>query len=438
MLTLSLGGFISFINKNYYLVLIGITLLFIALFVVMISKLKRLCFIEFVLFILALIGIGVHIVADIMGYLIYWKGYQELTWIFFATILYFIVLLVDIALLVTRLLKKAQKEAPAEAKEPEEVEATEEGKIEFSPAFDKYLETLEEPIGFFDERIPGYHLTKGMRELLNIKTHILTIDEYKNFITEDDLKTYDTLLKQKKGRNKYRYRLKTVRGIEWFEEVKDFIDGETISTFHKSPIKTDDEILDRNDLEAELSRKISLNEDFGLSFILINNNQNLIKHLGKEASNAVIESYLKTVDKELFASGDRVYKVSSREYCILTCDIDNYRDNIHMVKNKNSLLLESTVTYEGNKYFVTNVLGFVHSDSVSEKNSLEYVEAGRLALYLATNKDCRYVEYNLDELRDNSLEFEKCKVDLSNKFLEDLWLNLIAYYYLPAPHKEPV
>lgn len=411
---------IRFINQNGVLLVIGISILFVILFVIMIAKLKRLCLFEFVLFVGSFFIVGVHFVADLIGYIIYWNGRPDLTWILFAIVIYFIAFVIDLIVLIIRLVRKPERAevvAPVEEAKPQEKEAP----IVFNLDFDRYLETLDEPMGFYDERIDGYHLTKKMREMINLKSKTISTSDYRNFIIDDDQKVYDELVKQKSGKTKYRYRLKTVNGIEWFNEVKSHDGKVTVSTFHKSlDTKAEMAIFDRSDLEVDLSRKISVGDEFGLTFILINNNQNLINRIGKDATNTVIEEYLKTVQKDLFTNEDAIYKISSREYCIMTSDIDLYHDNIHMVKSKNSELLESTINYEGDKLFVTNVLGFVHSNSVEEKNSLEYVEAGRLALYLATNKECRYVEYDLNELKDNSLEFEKCKVDLSNKFLENL------------------
>ncbi len=413
-----LNPIISFINKNYLLLVIGISVLFVLLFVLMIAKKKKIFFLEFFMFASALLAILIHFIAGLLGYVIYWEGRQDLTWILFATILYFLVLVADWIILAVRLSKK--EEAEGEEEQPEEEVVPEVApKVEFTFAFDKYLDTIDEPLGFYDARINGYHLTKGMRELIDIKSRTLSVDEYKNFIVEDDSNVYEGLLKQKSAKAKYRYRLRTNSGIIWFEEVKHLEKDDVIATFHKEQINPE-AIFDRNDLELELSRLISVGEEFGMTLILVTNNQNLIKHLGKEAANAVIENYLRSVQKDLFKQNDSIYKISSREYCILTTDVDVYRDNIHMVKSKNSELLELETDYEGKKYFVTNVLGFVHSESVSEKNSLEYVEAGRLALYIATNKECRYFEYDLNALKNNDLEFEKCKVDLSNKFLENL------------------
>ena len=311
--------FVRFVNMNSILLVLCISVLFVGLFALMIVKLKRLCLFEFLLFAVSFFIVGVHFVADLIGYIIYWDGRPDLTWILFATIFYLLALIIDFIVLMARITKKPEK---AQVSEPQEAKA-EQAPVQAEPVV----------------------TTKASEE---------------------------------------------------------------------------DQLKDRGDLEVAISSKIDHNKEFGLTFIQINNNQNLVDDLGKATATKLVEEYLKGALKDLFGKKDELYKISSGEYCILTSDLDAYQDNLHMVKNQNSELLDSTVENEGEKHPVTNVLGFVHSNSVPEKNSLEYVEAGRLALYLATNKECRYVEYNLDDLKDNALEFEKCKVDLSNKFLENL------------------
>lgn len=401
---------ISFINNNYLLLNVLTTALFIVLFVITILVKKRIDSIGLLIFVLSFALLFVFYLSDSAGYRVYWKNRPELSLAFFSSTIYGLALICDIFVAIF-----ARKKEKAVEEKVEETNVTNEVEI------DPYLETIDEAIGFFDDRIKGYHLTKKMREALCVNKNTLTVEELKHFIADDDQMKYDSIVKQTSGSMKYRYRLKTNQGVEWFEESRTVKKDEIIGSFHKVLMSKENTIIyDRRDLEIDISKLISTSDDFGLTFISISNNQSIIKRLGKETASIIVENYLKMIKNDLFKSDDEAYKISNNEYCILTTDMDLYFDNIHNVKNRNSELLEANINYEGNKYFVTNVLGFVNSSDVLEKNPLECVEAGRLAIYLATTKESHYMEYKVEELKDNNEEFEKYKVDISNDFLKKL------------------
>lgn len=288
---------------------------------------------------------------------------------------------------------------------------------------EKYLDTLNEPIGYFDSSIGKYRLTRKMQERLNIDEAEISDDELRNYVYGEDYVTYDALKKQKEGSFKYRYRLKTCYGIEWYEEIRAFENGELISTFHKT--KFDDVetvIFPKEELMRTLEKRIENKEEFGLIFVYLEKWQSLVRKIGKEAANIIVNNYFGTIQKTLLKDEDSVYYISNSEYCILVSDISEYNGILNNVKLDNSDLLKGNVYFEKEKYVISNYLGFVYSVDVPEKNAPEYLEAGLLVLYLANENEenTKYKVYSVDKISDDGIDFESYKVDLDNSFLKEL------------------
>ena len=288
---------------------------------------------------------------------------------------------------------------------------------------DKYLSTLNEPIGYFDSSIDKYRLTKKMQERLNLDEAEISYEDLRSYVYGEDYVTYDALKKQKDGSYKYRYRLKTCYGIEWYEEIRAYENDELISTFHKT--KFDDVetvIFPKEELMRTLEKRINSKEQFGLVFIYLEKWQSLVRKIGKEAANIIVNNYFGTIQKTLLKDEDSIYYISNSEYCILVSDVSEYNGLLNNVKLDNSDLLKGTVYFEKNKYVISNYLGFVFSEDVPEKNAVEYLEAGLLVLYLAneSEENAKYKVYSVDNISDDGIDFESYKVDLDNSFLKEL------------------
>ena len=297
-------------------------------------------------------------------------------------------------------------------------------KVNNSTSIVKYLESLNEPIGYFDSSIDKYRLTKNMMDKLNLDTSVISSEEFKNFVYYEDYVTYDALLKQTSGSYKYRYRLKTSDGIEWYEEVKayDPKSNELIATFHKVIFESENAVIfTRENLNKDLEARIDNNEEFGLVFLYIERAQSLIRKYGNEAGKVIIENYFNVLKKDLLTTEDNIYKISNSEYCILFSELDKYYEVQKGVLKGSSKLIKADVYFEGNKYVINNTIGFVYSEDVQEKNALECVEAGLLSLYLAQNdENKKYNIYSIENVRDGEDDFETYKVDLDNTFLKNL------------------
>lgn len=287
----------------------------------------------------------------------------------------------------------------------------------------KYLETLNEAIGYLDNSISQYRLTRKMKEKLNLDSQTISYTELRNFVYFEDYVTFDAMKDQKAGSYKYRYRLKTNDGIEWYEEVRIIEGDNTISTFHKSSFeKSDTVIFSKDDLMRNLEDRINANEKFGLIFLFLEKGQTILRKAGKEAGNLVINNYFKKIQDKLLTDEDNVYRIGNTEYCILMSNLDNYQKLLNDVENGSSELLKASVNFDGNKYIIVNNLGFVYSEDLPEKNSLEYIEAGRLSLYFVSQNEenVKYNVYKVENTVNQDLDFEACKVDLDNSFLKDL------------------
>lgn len=299
-----------------------------------------------------------------------------------------------------------------------------EKKVNNSSSIVKYLESLNEPIGYFDSSINKYRLTKNMMNKLNFDTSVISSEEFKDFVYYEDYVTYDALLNQDSGSYKYRYRLKTSDGIEWYEEVKAFDpnSNELIATFHKVVFESNNTVIfSREDLNRDLETRIDNNEEFGMIFLYIEKAQTLIRKYGNDAAKIITENYFNTLKRTVLTTEDNIYKISNSEYCILLSELDNYYDILSNVKKNNSEILKTSVYFEGNKYVINSTVGFVYSADVQEKNALECIEAGLLSIYLAQNDETKkYNIYSVDSIYSEEDKFETYKVDLDNTFLKDL------------------
>lgn len=285
----------------------------------------------------------------------------------------------------------------------------------------KSLESLNEPIGYYDFTTNKYHLTKVMQNKLNLDSRTISCEDFRNFIYFEDYVTYDSLCEQKDGSYKYRYRLKTCDGIEWYEEVRAFDGDEFISTFHKISYESNGvAIFNRDVLNKDLEQRIDKKQEFGLVFLYIEKAQSLIRKLGLDGSKIIIENYFNILKKNLLNNEDNIYKISNSEYCILFADLKDYYNVLDKVKKNDCELLKNDAYFEGNKYTITNTLGFVYTDELQEKNSLECIEAGLLSLYLAHNEESKYHIYSVLNVKNEDEEFETYKVDLDNTFLDKL------------------
>ena len=81
---------------------------------------------------------------------------------------------------------------------------------------DKYLETLNEAIGYLDNSINQYRLTRRMKEKLSLDAQTISYTELRNFVYFEDYVTFDAMKEQNSGSFKYRYRLKTIDGIDLY------------------------------------------------------------------------------------------------------------------------------------------------------------------------------------------------------------------------------
>ena len=115
-----------------------------------------------------------------------------------------------------------------------------------------------EPLAYFDSANNHYILTDAMKKTIGINEDVITGENLLNYIVEEDVASYKRMLTQKEGSNKYYYRLKTVNGIEWFEETRTFEGIYVYNIIHWAKfIPRQMKYLPREALENE----IKLNQD---------------------------------------------------------------------------------------------------------------------------------------------------------------------------------
>ena len=293
---------------------------------------------------------------------------------------------------------------------------------EFKLQLFHYFDSLNEAVGYYDNDFGGYRLTALMANKLGISELLITLDELKEFIHENDRANFDKEFKQEKGTLNYRYRLKTVTGLEWHEEVRTVEDGIVYSVFRKLELVPNKVVMNtKADMLANINSMYSEEKGFGLLSISINKIIDIIDEFGLDFANMVLDNYFGYLNEEIFEMNLKLYRMSNYEFAIIIDDLSKYEEFIRNIAAGVSPILKYDLYYGSTKYRLDNFIGLVSSNDVISKTGEDLFQAANEALELALDEKCakNFSIYVSKTVNDVNYKFEDHVVDIDNKFLDE-------------------
>lgn len=291
-------------------------------------------------------------------------------------------------------------------------------KLSLSICFDMF----NEPISYFDKVSDSYIMSKQMARLLKQSSTIISRNTFTSLIISEDLPIYHNRNISPEKVNKYIFRLKTVNGIEWFEELlyqENSIEYDLIKRARLENFKF--KFLSKNNLIEDLKSLFLTNDKFGLAIISLNS---ILKYNREDnqLSQLLISKYFNKLNETSLHGRNKVYKLGNIEYAIIFNNQADYDTLVRDLSNNISDLLSLDVFVNEIKYKLENSVGLVNALSINDKTPENLIKAGLDALYLATdvNYPKRFSIYFPSNNKDKDYRFEDCKIDLSDKFLDDL------------------
>ncbi len=293
---------------------------------------------------------------------------------------------------------------------------------EFKLQLYQYFNSLNEAVGYYDNDEKKYRLTDQMAKRLGISELLIDIDTLKNFICEDDLVNFESEEKQEKGILSYRYRLKTVSGLQWHEEVRNVIDGIAYSVFRKLELVPSKVAMNTKEALRE-DLKLALEEDmkFGVAYVAVKKFIEIIDSFGSDFADMVVDNYFGYLTEELLEKDTKVYRLSDYEFAFAVTDMDAYDELVRNISANTSPVIKYDLYYGSTKYELNNNVGLVASKDVLVKTADEIIKALDKSLELA--KDEKYAKnfsiYVAKSINDERYKFEDHVVDIDNKFLDE-------------------
>lgn len=292
---------------------------------------------------------------------------------------------------------------------------------EYATHLFNFFDSLNEPLAYFDSANEHYILTDVMKKTIGINEAFITSEGLINYIVEEDIANYKRMLSQKEGSNTYYYRLKTINGIEWFEETRTFEGMYVYNIIHWAKFSPRQmKYLPKEALENEIKINQDNNHNFVLVFITLKKVTGYAEKLGKEVANVLVDRYFAQL-LSTKANPTKVYKLSNVDYCLLFTGIADYERIVSEINSNVSDLMNMQIVFNGSKYQMNNALGIVKSESVVNPSPERFIVAGYEALSYATNPDYGRPFSIYREKREErpSYQFDKYRVDINNEFLYD-------------------
>jgi len=279
-----------------------------------------------------------------------------------------------------------------------------------------YFNLLNQSSCYLDFEKKQYILTKTMSDALDIKGDILAEPDLNNYIFEEDK---SIILKRIITENitKNFYRLKTVNGLEWFEENTLSIDENNYIVIHQTSFSNYRyKFKNTSDLIEDIKLNYKQTEECSLVFISINDLPRIIQKIGYDAAEYVISIYFDKINEYK----QKIYKVGTYEFCIIVNKPELYDMMLKDLSSNNSNLLGLDVHLNDLKFQLKNSVGLVESKNVENFNPESIIQAGFDALVYATDDKYpkRYSIYY--PKKTDSVDFNDAEIDLSDQFLDKI------------------
>lgn len=288
------------------------------------------------------------------------------------------------------------------------------------------MDELQAPLAYYAGEIENINLNlnASMQMRLGLKADKMSYNDLKRFVFEEDMEIFLLSTKEMINNIRIQYRLKTIKGLELFEEVKHFNEGKVSIIVSLMEMKEEKIWFDNKVLVNAVNELINDDISFGgilLSYkSLLEESENGVNPLVKD----IIGKHLKTIQKELLGEDDFITKVSDYEFILLFKDNDRFESVVNSIYNNESILLKFEMGFAGEMVNIKNKLGISYSlETFASAN--DFMNALNSALSL-TNKEGYDKDYSIysvavkePEKLEEEYSFEKCIINLDNSFLDD-------------------
>lgn len=292
------------------------------------------------------------------------------------------------------------------------------------------MEEIQIPVAYFSGKASNINfiLNDSFKERLGVKEEKMTYSDLKRFVFEEDLEMFLNASKELVNDIRIQYRLKTVKGLEYFEEVKNLRNEDVTTIITLIEVNEEMVWVENNVLTDEVQNLIEQGVEFGGIILSYSSLLEEASEKKNPLTKDIIKKHLKEIKKTLLDEGDLISKVSEFEYIILFNNKEKLDNVVNEVYNGKSILLDFEVGFAGEIVSLMNKLGITYSSDDYETPD-DFIKRLNSSLALANNEDY-YKNYSIHtttvkeevEVLDNKEEeysFEKCLIDLDNSFLDD-------------------
>lgn len=292
------------------------------------------------------------------------------------------------------------------------------------------MEEIQIPVAYFSGKASNINfiLNDSFKERLGVKEEKMTYSDLKRFVFEEDLEMFLNASKELVNDIRIQYRLKTVKGLEYFEEVKNLRNEDVTTIITLIEVNEEMVWVENNVLTDEVQNLIEQGVEFGGIILSYSSLLEEASEKKNPLTKDIIKKHLKEIKKTLLDEGDLISKVSEFEYIILFNNKEKLDNVVNEVYNGESILLDFEVGFAGEIVSLMNKLGITYSSDDYETPD-DFIKRLNSSLALANNEDY-YKNYSIHtttvkeevEVLDNKEEeysFEKCLIDLDNSFLDD-------------------
>lgn len=292
------------------------------------------------------------------------------------------------------------------------------------------LEEIQIPVAYFSGKASNINfiLNDSFKERLGVKEEKMTYSDLKRFVFEEDLEMFLNASKELVNDIRIQYRLKTIKGLEYFEEVKNLRNEDVTTIITLIEVNEEMVWVENNVLTDEVQNLIEQGVEFGGIILSYSSLLEEASEKKNPLAKDIIKKHLKEIKKTLLDEGDLISKVSEFEYIILFNNKEKLDNVVNEVYNGKSILLDFEVGFAGEIVSLMNKLGITYSSDDYETPD-DFIKRLNSSLALANNEDY-YKNYSIHtttvkeevEVLDNKEEeysFEKCLIDLDNSFLDD-------------------
>lgn len=280
-----------------------------------------------------------------------------------------------------------------------------------------YFDLLGEPIIYYDFNKNRYILNSLMCRLLGIEENEIGAQVFEQLIPEDDRKVIENRQIQPDRVSRSLYRVKTINGLEWFEESSIEFEGRNYIVLYRTDFSTVK--LDYHNYVNLIDDLKNLkNFDFILVIIAVKDIPEITEKAGKDGCDIVVSKYFRKL-ASYYGETRKIYKVGQIEFALVIENSDKMDLIVRDLENGSSGYLGDEINLNEMKFVLRNSVGIVKSQTVVVQTAESVVKAGFDALNLATDEKYtkRHAVYQPQKNIDDPSRFD---IDLSDDFLDKL------------------